>query len=34
MHADLDYETLRRELPAHVEPGYDGIGGTVNDAAA
>jgi phosphoribosyl 1,2-cyclic phosphate phosphodiesterase len=33
MHADLDYETLRRELPAHVEPGYDGIGGTVNHAA-
>ena len=30
MHADLDYETLRRELPAHVEPGYDGIGGTVS----
>jgi phosphoribosyl 1,2-cyclic phosphate phosphodiesterase len=29
MHADLDYETLRRELPPQVEPGYDGIGGTV-----
>jgi len=29
MHADLDYETLRRELPPQVEPGYDGIGGMV-----
>jgi phosphoribosyl 1,2-cyclic phosphate phosphodiesterase len=25
LHADLDYETLRRELPANVEPAYDGI---------
>jgi phosphoribosyl 1,2-cyclic phosphate phosphodiesterase len=25
LHADLDYETLRRELPGHVEPAYDGI---------
>jgi phosphoribosyl 1,2-cyclic phosphate phosphodiesterase len=25
MHNDLDYETLRRELPAHVEPAYDGM---------
>ena len=25
LHADLDYETLRRELPPHVEPAYDGI---------
>ena len=25
MHVDLDYETLRRELPAHVEPAYDGM---------
>jgi phosphoribosyl 1,2-cyclic phosphate phosphodiesterase len=29
MHADLDYDTLRRDLPAHVEPGYDGISGEV-----
>jgi phosphoribosyl 1,2-cyclic phosphate phosphodiesterase len=25
MHNDLDFETLRRELPAHVEPAYDGM---------
>ena len=25
MHVDLDYETLRGELPAHVIPGYDGM---------
>lgn len=25
LHAELDYETLRRRLPAHVEPAYDGI---------
>lgn len=25
MTVELDYETLRRELPAHVEPGYDGM---------
>jgi phosphoribosyl 1,2-cyclic phosphate phosphodiesterase len=25
LHSDLDYETLRRELPPHVEPAYDGI---------
>jgi phosphoribosyl 1,2-cyclic phosphate phosphodiesterase len=25
LHADLDYETLRRQLPSHVEPAYDGI---------
>jgi phosphoribosyl 1,2-cyclic phosphate phosphodiesterase len=25
LHADLDYETLRREVPPHVEPAYDGI---------
>jgi len=25
MHVDLDYQTLRRELPAGVEPGYDGM---------
>jgi phosphoribosyl 1,2-cyclic phosphate phosphodiesterase len=26
MHVDLDYETLRRSLPPHVEPAYDGMG--------
>lgn len=25
LHSDLDYETLRRELPPHVEPGFDGM---------
>ncbi len=25
MTSDLDYEALRRELPAHVEPAYDGM---------
>lgn len=25
MHIDLDYEKLRKELPANVEPGYDGM---------
>ncbi|MDA7946699.1 MAG: MBL fold metallo-hydrolase [Hyphomicrobiaceae bacterium] len=25
MHTDLDYDALRRELPGHVEPAYDGM---------
>ena len=25
MTIELDYETLRRQLPSHVEPGYDGM---------
>jgi phosphoribosyl 1,2-cyclic phosphate phosphodiesterase len=25
LHTDLDYETLRGSLPAHVEPAYDGM---------
>ena len=25
MHIDLDYDTLVRELPAHVAPAYDGL---------
>jgi phosphoribosyl 1,2-cyclic phosphate phosphodiesterase len=25
LHVDLDYETLRRRLPANVEPAYDGM---------
>ena len=25
LHIDMDYQTLRRALPAHVEPGFDGM---------
>ena len=25
LHIDLDYETLKAELPAGVEPAYDGL---------
>ena len=25
MHVNLDYETLRRDLPSHVEPAFDGM---------
>jgi phosphoribosyl 1,2-cyclic phosphate phosphodiesterase len=25
LHSDLDYDELRRRLPAHVEPAYDGL---------
>jgi phosphoribosyl 1,2-cyclic phosphate phosphodiesterase len=25
MHVDMDYATLLRELPAGIEPGYDGM---------
>ena len=25
MHIDLDYETVARETPAHIEPAYDGL---------
>jgi phosphoribosyl 1,2-cyclic phosphate phosphodiesterase len=25
LHADLDYEALRRQLPSHVQPAYDGL---------
>jgi phosphoribosyl 1,2-cyclic phosphate phosphodiesterase len=25
LHVDLDYATLKRELPSHVEPAYDGM---------
>jgi phosphoribosyl 1,2-cyclic phosphate phosphodiesterase len=24
MHLDMDYETLKRELPAGIEPAFDG----------
>ncbi|HEX3431646.1 MAG TPA: MBL fold metallo-hydrolase [Rhizomicrobium sp.] len=32
LHLDLDYETLRRELPKGVEPAYDGMVITPGDA--
>jgi phosphoribosyl 1,2-cyclic phosphate phosphodiesterase len=32
MHTDMDYQTLRRELPAGVEPGFDGM--TINSESA
>jgi phosphoribosyl 1,2-cyclic phosphate phosphodiesterase len=25
LHTDLDYEVLRRQLPSHIEPAYDGM---------
>ena len=25
LHTDLDYEVLRGQLPAHVEPAFDGL---------
>lgn len=31
LHSDLDYETLRKELPAHIEPAYDGIRVEIRD---
>jgi phosphoribosyl 1,2-cyclic phosphate phosphodiesterase len=34
MHVDLDYETLRARLPAHVEPAYDGMRIVSADASA
>ena len=33
MHIDLDYETLRRNLPRSVEPAYDGMKLEVSDAS-
>jgi phosphoribosyl 1,2-cyclic phosphate phosphodiesterase len=33
MHSDLDYETLRGELPAYVEPAHDGLMVAVSEAA-
>ena len=32
MHADLDYEVLRKELPANVIPAYDGMQLTLDAA--
>jgi phosphoribosyl 1,2-cyclic phosphate phosphodiesterase len=31
LHADLDYEVLRKELPPHVEPGFDGLTVSLTD---
>ncbi len=25
LHADLDYDVLRKDLPPHIEPGFDGL---------
>jgi phosphoribosyl 1,2-cyclic phosphate phosphodiesterase len=25
LHTDVDYEELRKQLPAHVEPAFDGM---------
>ena len=33
LHADLDYETLRKELPPHIEPAYDGMTFSVAETA-
>jgi phosphoribosyl 1,2-cyclic phosphate phosphodiesterase len=33
LHADLDYDELRRKLPAHVEPAFDGLKVDIPDAA-
>jgi len=33
LHADLDYDTLRRELPPNVEPAFDGMQITAKHAA-
>lgn len=32
LHADLDYDVLRGELPPHVEPAYDGMKVEISDA--
>jgi len=29
LHADLDYEAVRKAVPAHVEPAFDGMTGTI-----
>ena len=31
LHADLDYEILRKELPPHIEPGFDGMTLSLDD---
>ncbi|HEX8828208.1 MAG TPA: MBL fold metallo-hydrolase, partial [Xanthobacteraceae bacterium] len=32
LHADLDYETLRDKLPAHVVPAFDGMTFAIEEA--
>jgi phosphoribosyl 1,2-cyclic phosphate phosphodiesterase len=32
LHADLDYEVLRKAVPPHVEPAFDGMTVTIEDA--
>jgi phosphoribosyl 1,2-cyclic phosphate phosphodiesterase len=32
LHSDLDYDKLRGELPAHIEPAFDGMSFEVEDA--
>lgn len=32
LHADLDYEELRRKLPPHVQPGFDGMSFEIADS--
>jgi phosphoribosyl 1,2-cyclic phosphate phosphodiesterase len=34
LHADLDYEELRRKLPPHVEPAFDGMSFEMIDSTA
>jgi phosphoribosyl 1,2-cyclic phosphate phosphodiesterase len=34
LHADLDYDVLRKTLPPHIEPGFDGMMVEVADAVA
>ena len=34
LHSDLDYDVLRKQLPPHVEPAYDGMKVEVADPAA
>jgi phosphoribosyl 1,2-cyclic phosphate phosphodiesterase len=29
LHSDLDYETVRKEVPTHVEPAFDGLSGDI-----
>ena len=33
MHLDMDYETLRAELPKGITPAYDGMAITLDDIA-
>jgi phosphoribosyl 1,2-cyclic phosphate phosphodiesterase len=33
LHSDLDYDVLRKELPPHVEPAYDGMTISIEESA-